>query len=117
MIYFVLNQGADEEELSDDELPPDVDLSDPFFAEELGATGDQYFQFINQSIRQSVTAVLLSLCWTAASVQTGRSTTIGYVLMTLFTNIDSNIQNMIKKEKKNRMQVLTDVFLCFPECL
>uniref|UniRef100_A0A3Q3SNL7 ESF1, nucleolar pre-rRNA processing protein, homolog (S. cerevisiae) n=1 Tax=Mastacembelus armatus TaxID=205130 RepID=A0A3Q3SNL7_9TELE len=27
------------EELSDDELPPDVDLSDPFFAEELGATG------------------------------------------------------------------------------
>nr|XP_020475914.1 ESF1 homolog [Monopterus albus] len=31
-------QGAGEEELSDDELPPDVDLRDPFFAEELGAT-------------------------------------------------------------------------------
>ncbi|XP_071359535.1 ESF1 homolog [Trachinotus anak] len=31
-------QGAAEEDLSDEELPPDVDLSDPFFAEELGAT-------------------------------------------------------------------------------
>ncbi|XP_072240138.1 ESF1 homolog [Leuresthes tenuis] len=30
-------QGTDDEELSDDELPPDVDLSDPFFAEELAA--------------------------------------------------------------------------------
>ncbi|XP_040891331.1 ESF1 homolog [Toxotes jaculatrix] len=29
---------AGEDELSDDELPPDVDLGDPFFAEELGAT-------------------------------------------------------------------------------
>lgn len=25
--------------ISDDELPADVDLNDPFFAEELGATG------------------------------------------------------------------------------
>uniref|UniRef100_A0A3Q3IXL4 Uncharacterized protein n=1 Tax=Monopterus albus TaxID=43700 RepID=A0A3Q3IXL4_MONAL len=33
-------QGAGEEELSDDELPPDVDLRDPFFAEELGATAE-----------------------------------------------------------------------------
>ncbi|XP_041839249.1 ESF1 homolog isoform X2 [Melanotaenia boesemani] len=31
-------QGADDEEFSDDELPPDVDLSDPFFAEELRAS-------------------------------------------------------------------------------
>lgn len=31
----------EDKELSDDELPPDVDLSDPFFAEELAATGDQ----------------------------------------------------------------------------
>ncbi|XP_071755997.2 ESF1 homolog isoform X3 [Centroberyx gerrardi] len=31
-------QGAAESDLSDDELPPDVDLSDPFFTEELGAT-------------------------------------------------------------------------------
>ncbi|XP_008276563.1 ESF1 homolog isoform X2 [Stegastes partitus] len=30
-------QGSDVEQLSDDELPPDVDLSDPFFAEELSA--------------------------------------------------------------------------------
>ncbi|XP_005461347.1 ESF1 homolog [Oreochromis niloticus] len=30
-------QGAGEGALSDDELPPDVDLSDPFFSEELGA--------------------------------------------------------------------------------
>lgn len=29
-----------EEDLSDDELPPDVDLSDPFFAEELAGAGD-----------------------------------------------------------------------------
>lgn len=29
-------QGAGEAALSDDELPPDVDLSDPFFSEELG---------------------------------------------------------------------------------
>lgn len=32
-------QGAEDEELSDDELPPDIDLSDPFFAEELGTPG------------------------------------------------------------------------------
>lgn len=33
-------EGAEsDEDLSDDELPPDVDLSDPFFAEELNATG------------------------------------------------------------------------------
>ncbi|KAF7659028.1 hypothetical protein LDENG_00003630 [Lucifuga dentata] len=31
-------QEADEPELSDDELPPDVDLNDPFFSEELAAT-------------------------------------------------------------------------------
>ncbi|XP_061579688.1 ESF1 homolog [Cololabis saira] len=31
-------QRVGEEELSDDELPPDVDLSDPFFSEELGAS-------------------------------------------------------------------------------
>ncbi|XP_076584918.1 ESF1 homolog [Chaetodon auriga] len=31
-------EGEDEEKLSDDELPPDVDLNDPFFAEELAAT-------------------------------------------------------------------------------
>uniref|UniRef100_UPI0037E815E9 ESF1 homolog n=1 Tax=Semicossyphus pulcher TaxID=241346 RepID=UPI0037E815E9 len=30
-------QGESDEELSEDELPPDVDLSDPFFAEELAA--------------------------------------------------------------------------------
>ncbi|XP_051801530.1 ESF1 homolog [Acanthochromis polyacanthus] len=30
-------QGTDVEQLSDDELPPDVDLSDPFFSEELSA--------------------------------------------------------------------------------
>ncbi|KAM6940262.1 ESF1 homolog [Xenentodon cancila] len=29
---------ASDEELSDDKLPPDVDLSDPFFSEELGAS-------------------------------------------------------------------------------
>ncbi|XP_078128769.1 LOW QUALITY PROTEIN: ESF1 homolog [Sander vitreus] len=31
-------EGEDEDDLSEDELPPDVDLSDPFFAEELAAT-------------------------------------------------------------------------------
>ncbi|MEQ2310875.1 pre-rRNA-processing protein esf1 [Ameca splendens] len=31
-------QGSDEE-LSDDELPPDVDLGDPFFSEELRSSG------------------------------------------------------------------------------
>ncbi|XP_049428443.1 ESF1 homolog [Epinephelus fuscoguttatus] len=31
-------EGEDDEDLSDDELPPDVDLNDPFFAEELAAT-------------------------------------------------------------------------------
>ncbi|KAG5855600.1 hypothetical protein ANANG_G00050790 [Anguilla anguilla] len=31
-------QGAEGSDLSDDELPPDVDLNDPFFAEELGGT-------------------------------------------------------------------------------
>ncbi|KAM4604018.1 ESF1 homolog isoform 1-T3 [Polymixia lowei] len=31
-------QGAAESDLSDDELPPDVDLNDPFFSEELGST-------------------------------------------------------------------------------
>ncbi|XP_039663956.1 ESF1 homolog [Perca fluviatilis] len=34
-------EGEDEEDLSEDELPPDVDLSDPFFAEELAATDVQ----------------------------------------------------------------------------
>uniref|UniRef100_A0A3Q3IXS3 ESF1 RRM domain-containing protein n=1 Tax=Monopterus albus TaxID=43700 RepID=A0A3Q3IXS3_MONAL len=38
-----------EEELSDDELPPDVDLRDPFFAEELGATGEQYRLAVSES--------------------------------------------------------------------
>ncbi|XP_071385107.1 ESF1 homolog isoform X3 [Centroberyx affinis] len=33
-------QGAAESDLSDDELPPDVDLSDPFFTEELSATAE-----------------------------------------------------------------------------
>ncbi|RVE76750.1 hypothetical protein OJAV_G00012180 [Oryzias javanicus] len=33
-------QEASDEELSDEPLPPDVDLSDPFFAEELGAAAD-----------------------------------------------------------------------------
>lgn len=40
VVLFFLYQTTGEEELSDDELPPDVDLSDPFFAEELGTTGD-----------------------------------------------------------------------------
>ncbi|XP_056136080.1 ESF1 homolog [Lampris incognitus] len=31
-------QGATDSELSDDELPPDVDFNDPFFAEELGSS-------------------------------------------------------------------------------
>ncbi|XP_065816555.1 ESF1 homolog isoform X1 [Labrus bergylta] len=31
-------QGESDDELSEDELPPDVDLSDPFFAEELAAS-------------------------------------------------------------------------------
>lgn len=43
-------QGEEDEELSEEDLPSDVDLSDPFFAEELAATGDQYCQIINQSI-------------------------------------------------------------------
>ncbi|XP_029379638.1 ESF1 homolog isoform X2 [Echeneis naucrates] len=34
-------QGVPQEDLSDDELPPDVDLSDPFFSEELSATDAQ----------------------------------------------------------------------------
>ncbi|KAK5926032.1 hypothetical protein CgunFtcFv8_021636 [Champsocephalus gunnari] len=34
----------DEEALSDDELPPDVDLNDPFFAEELNAADQQKTQ-------------------------------------------------------------------------
>ncbi|KAL3066405.1 hypothetical protein OYC64_016375 [Pagothenia borchgrevinki] len=38
-------EGEDEEEaLSDDELPPDVDLNDPFFAEELNAADKQKTQ-------------------------------------------------------------------------
>ncbi|KAM9792230.1 ESF1 homolog [Neosynchiropus ocellatus] len=32
-------KGGDEDELSDDELPSDVDLNDPYFAEELGTDG------------------------------------------------------------------------------
>lgn len=43
LIFFfscALNQGENEDELSEDELPSDVDLNDPFFAEELAATGD-----------------------------------------------------------------------------
>uniref|UniRef100_A0A3Q3N5S3 ESF1, nucleolar pre-rRNA processing protein, homolog (S. cerevisiae) n=1 Tax=Labrus bergylta TaxID=56723 RepID=A0A3Q3N5S3_9LABR len=43
-----------DDELSEDELPPDVDLSDPFFAEELAASGNQYFQLISLSIHQDV---------------------------------------------------------------
>ncbi|XP_010788738.1 ESF1 homolog [Notothenia coriiceps] len=35
-------EGEEEEEaLSDDELPPDVDLNDPFFAEELNAAASR----------------------------------------------------------------------------
>uniref|UniRef100_A0A1A8HAI0 ESF1, nucleolar pre-rRNA processing protein, homolog n=1 Tax=Nothobranchius korthausae TaxID=1143690 RepID=A0A1A8HAI0_9TELE len=34
-------QEAADDEFSDDELPPDVDLRDPFFTEELSASGDQ----------------------------------------------------------------------------
>ncbi len=46
-ISFIFSQK--EEELSEDELPPDVDLNDPFFAEELAATGNQYCKFISWS--------------------------------------------------------------------
>lgn len=40
-MLFCLVQEAEEAEpvISDDELPADVDLSDPFFKEELGSTG------------------------------------------------------------------------------
>ncbi|KAK5865481.1 hypothetical protein PBY51_019748 [Eleginops maclovinus] len=37
-------KGEDEEALSDDELPPDVDFNDPFFAEELNAADMQKTQ-------------------------------------------------------------------------
>lgn len=50
VLFVVLYQGEEEEELSEEDLPSDVDLSDPFFAEELAATGDQYCLIINQSI-------------------------------------------------------------------
>lgn len=50
VVFVVLYQGEEEEELSEEDLPSDVDLSDPFFAEELAATGDQYCLIINQSI-------------------------------------------------------------------
>lgn len=40
-LLTVPHQGESDEELSDDELPADVDLTDPFFAEELAAAGDQ----------------------------------------------------------------------------
>ncbi|CDQ89701.1 unnamed protein product [Oncorhynchus mykiss] len=33
-------QESDDSDLSDDALPPDVDFDDPFFAEELGSTGE-----------------------------------------------------------------------------
>ncbi|KAJ4945148.1 hypothetical protein JOQ06_013684 [Pogonophryne albipinna] len=45
VLYISSPQGEeDEEALSDDELPPDVDLNDPFFAEELNAADKQKTQ-------------------------------------------------------------------------
>ncbi|XP_014878350.1 ESF1 homolog [Poecilia latipinna] len=48
-------QGA-EEELSDDELPPDVDLSDPFFSDELGASDMKKKQKKKKQKEEQITA-------------------------------------------------------------
>uniref|UniRef100_A0A087XWG1 ESF1, nucleolar pre-rRNA processing protein, homolog (S. cerevisiae) n=1 Tax=Poecilia formosa TaxID=48698 RepID=A0A087XWG1_POEFO len=48
-------QGA-EEELSDDELPPDVDLSDPFFSDELGASDMKKKQKKKKQEEEQITA-------------------------------------------------------------
>uniref|UniRef100_A0A8C2ZC46 ESF1, nucleolar pre-rRNA processing protein, homolog (S. cerevisiae) n=1 Tax=Cyclopterus lumpus TaxID=8103 RepID=A0A8C2ZC46_CYCLU len=48
----------DEEEPSDEELPPDVDLSDPFFAEELANTGDGW-TFLRMYIQVAQMALLM----------------------------------------------------------
>ncbi|KAM4750562.1 ESF1 homolog [Anableps anableps] len=48
-------QGA-EEDLSDDELPPDVDLSDPFFSEELGASDLKKKQQKKKKEKEKITA-------------------------------------------------------------
>uniref|UniRef100_A0A8C8LVH3 ESF1 RRM domain-containing protein n=1 Tax=Oncorhynchus tshawytscha TaxID=74940 RepID=A0A8C8LVH3_ONCTS len=40
---------SDDSDLSDDALPPDVDFDDPFFAEELGSTGDKLIKMNPQA--------------------------------------------------------------------
>lgn len=51
---FCFSQEAevqDETAISDDELPPDVDLDDPFFSEELGgATGQSQLFLVLSSL-------------------------------------------------------------------
>uniref|UniRef100_A0A8C7TNY5 ESF1, nucleolar pre-rRNA processing protein, homolog (S. cerevisiae) n=1 Tax=Oncorhynchus mykiss TaxID=8022 RepID=A0A8C7TNY5_ONCMY len=42
-------QESDDSDLSDDALPPDVDFDDPFFAEELGSTGDKLIKMNPQA--------------------------------------------------------------------
>lgn len=70
-LLYVCLQGATEPDLSDDELPPDVDLSDPFFAEELAATGGQFiiqsFSLIGQSFISPLVAVF-RLFWILLSI-------------------------------------------------
>lgn len=58
----------EEEDLSDDELPPDVDLSDPFFAEELAGAGDHmaHSQPTNQN-PMSLRASCCFLFWSSPS--------------------------------------------------
>lgn len=56
-----------EEDLSDDELPPDVDLSDPFFAEELAGGGNHVTFTPDQSECMSLQASGFFLFWSSVT--------------------------------------------------
>lgn len=72
--------------ISDDELPPDVDLDDPFFSEELGGSTGQF-----QIFHFTVICLLFSLSWS--------------VLMS-FINLNisciTGTAQKVKKSKKNK---------------
>lgn len=89
-----------EEDLSDDELPPDVDLSDPFFAEELAGGGNDVTLKPDQSEAEVAPSflplVLGSFCSSSVLSRAGKKLT-GLVV---FTDVKKSQKGKNKGKKK-----------------
>lgn len=89
-----------EEDLSDDELPPDVELSDPFFAEELAGGGNDVTLNPDQSEAEVAPSflplVLGSFCSSSVLSRAGKKLT-GLVV---FTDVKKSQKGKKKGKKK-----------------